>query len=160
MADTLKLNGYDFAGFNFIGIGKVIIDLQNGAEYNIPHLHFLLSLGKDGAIEAVNIEFAIVASGKDTMEAARRLAEMLTEYVKTTLNDPRFGFNTLTQVAGGRGLDDLWHEYRVMEFRLAEQGRDVGHTFIDAITNKIRKEFEQKYGVRAKAQYSTLHKAA
>lgn len=144
-------------GFNFIGIGKIVIDSKVGASYNIPHLHFLLSLAKDGVIDALNIEFGIVASGSSPNEASERLALMLAEHTSLAISE--LGFQSLIEVAGRRASDDFWHEYRVMEFRLAEKGRDVGHAFVDAITRKAKREIEKKYGVKASSRYAMLEAA-
>lgn len=141
-----------------IGIGKIILQSQDTEFYNIPHLHFLLVKDCDGNIAAENLEFGLVSSDKQAENAVKWLAEMLIDFIHKNIEV--FGFDTLTQLATTDALDDVWREYRRLEFALAKEKRDLEHAFVNEITKKVYRDIFNKYGIKATAKYNTLKKVA
>ncbi|MDE7292574.1 MAG: hypothetical protein K2N58_11100 [Treponemataceae bacterium] len=137
----------------YIGIGKIILNSQDTETYNIPHMHCLLTK-TDELIEAVNLEFGICAAGNDSSLAIKNLVEMLIEYIKRTITE--FGFDNLIAVACKGDMNDMWNEYRQIEFTLAKNKQDLGHTVVDVIKKSAYKEFIQKYGIETKASISFI----
>lgn len=135
--------------FNFIGIGKLI--LNDTTEYNIPHLHFILSKNTDGAIEAVNLEFGLLSEAENPKVAVQRLAEMLIEYTNRSIKT--LSYDSLIETVKSDAMNDFWKEYRVMEFKFAKVKKDIGHSFVDAITEQIKKDIFEKYGIKPEAPY-------
>lgn len=143
---------------NYIGIGKIVLDSLCTEEYNIPHLHFLLTKNEDGFIEAINLEFGIVAFYKDPDEAVKILIQLLIEYIKRTIEED--GFDSLIHSVQGDDMNEYWTEYRKFEFILAKQKHDISHDFVRSLTRKIAKEIFDMYGIKPKAKYSVLEQAA
>lgn len=137
----------------YIGIGKIILNSQDTETYNIPHMHCLLTK-TDGLIEAVNLEFGICAAGNDSSLAVKNLVEMLIEYIKRTIAE--FGFDNLIAVACKGDMNDMWNEYRKIEFTLAKNKQDLGHTVADVIKKSAYEEFVRKYGIKTKASISFI----
>ena len=139
---------------NYIGIGKIVLDSLCTEEYNISHLHFLLTKNDDGFIESVNLEFGIVAFHKDADEAVKILIQLLIEYIKRTIDED--GFDSLIHSVQGDEMNEYWAEYRKFEFILAKQKRDLSHDFVRSLTRKIANEIFEMYGIKPKAKYSVL----
>lgn len=137
----------------YIGIGKIILNSQDTETYNIPHLHCLLTK-TDNLVEAVNLEFGICAAGDDSSLAVKNLVEMLIEYIKRTIAE--LGFENLIAVACKGDMNDMWNEYRKIEFTLAKSKQDLGHTVVDVIKKSAYKEFVRKYGIKTEASISLI----
>lgn len=145
-------------GYNFIGIGKIILSHDDNVSYNIPHLHFIISKSEDGVIEAISLEFSLVASGDTSERAVQHLAEMLVEYTKRTV--ATLSFDKLIEAVNNSYMDAFWREYRVMEFTLAKTKQDIGNAVIEQITKRITKEIMEKYGITSEIRYSVVEEKA
>ena len=143
---------------NYIGIGKIVLDSLCTDDYNILHLHFILSKNSDGFIEAINLEFGIVAFDKDADVSVKILIQLLIEYIKRSIDE--YGFDNLIESVQGNEMNDYWSEYRRFEFFLAKKKHDLSHDFVKNLTRKIEKEIFEKYGIKPKAKYSVLENAA
>lgn len=141
-----------------IGVGKMMLSSEDTEFYNIPHLHFLLTRDAEGGTEAINLEFGVVSSGESADEAVKGLTEVVIEFIHKNMSV--HGFSALKEVVATRAMDEDWRHYRVMEFELAEQKRDLGHAFVNKIIDKVYDEFMEKYGIKASLKYNTLKEAA
>ena len=138
-------------GYNFIGVGKIILDSFADKEYNIPHLHCLINKADDG-YEFINLEFGLVTFDENPEEAASALAKMLIEYVQRTIKD--LGFKTLIDVVSQKSLEQYWAEYRRLEFTFAETKKDIGHHVIERIKQEAVEEFKRQYGIKTSVKFS------
>lgn len=140
-----------------IGIGKLIMDTDTQS-YNIPHLHILLLQEEDGNIQALNLEFGLVTTAPQGQEevAIENLADMTAMYIKRTMLDGD-GFDSFERVVSSCGLESFWAEYRKTEFTLARKKRDLGHSMINKIKEKVIQEIYEKYGIKPDAQFSIIN---
>lgn len=142
---------------NSVGIGKVILSSLDNESYNIPHLHFLICKN-DSYFEAINLEFGLVATDKNSSLSVEILTKMLIEYILSTIQ--AYGFNKLTEIVSSSALDSFWKEYRILEFKLAGQKKDVGHGIVQYLTETIKQQILKEYGIKSEAKYSVMDKAA
>lgn len=142
---------------NFIGIGKIMLGMLDNDSYNIPHLHFIMAKNGD-YFEAINLEFGIVASEKNSNTVVEDLTEMLIEYVTRTINS--LGFDSLIESVSSKAMNDFWTEYRKFEFILAKNKKDIGHGFVRQLTKEIQKRILDQYGIKTEAKYSVMEDAA
>ena len=138
------------------GIGKIVLNSADTTTYNIPHLHFILAKA-DYGVEAINLEFGLVASGVTPPEAIQGLSSMLIEYITRTID--AFSYDKLIEVVMTDAMNAYWTEYHRLEFMLAKNKLDIGHVFEEALTRKIRRELMEKYGIRTKTQFAIVEGA-
>lgn len=143
---------------NYIGIGKIVLDSLCTEAYNIPHLHFILSRNEDGFVEAMNLEFGLVAIDKDSRNSVKNLVQILIEYIKRTIET--YGFSKLKEVVSSDAMSEYWTEYRIFEFLLAEKKHDIGHEFVNHLEETIKNEIFEMYGISPDVKYSVLENAA
>jgi hypothetical protein len=124
------------AGRNFVGIGKFLFDTVN-AEWNIPHLHFLVDKTKNDVFEAINLEFGLVSSGKNPIEAVERLASLSHFHITSVMTEGK-GYAEFIESAKTRDLDDFWAAYREIDFVLGAKGKDLSHAIERQITRAIQ----------------------
>ena len=136
-----------------VGIGKIVLNAADTTTYTIPHLHFILAKAEYG-IEAINLEFGLVASGTTPPEAIQGLSAMLIEYIQRTI--ATFSYDKLIEVVTTDAMNAYWTEYHRIEFTLAKTKQDIGHVFEEALTRKIRRELMEKYGIRTKTQFAVV----
>jgi len=127
---------------DFVGIGKMMIDVNPSITWNMPHLHFLVSDNID-YFEAISLEFGLVSTGKTQEEATRRLVEQTIFYIESVMYNGR-GFEEFKEVSLNNFMTDYWGVYRNIEFRLAEKKRDLSHNIDRNITEAIQKTFDDK----------------
>ena len=144
-------------GYNFIGVGKIVLKNFDNENYNIPHLHCIINKSEDG-FEVINLEFGLSTFSTDTAEAVAALARMLIEYIQRTVST--MGFKTLIDVVSRDSMNDFWTEYRKIEFSFAETKEDVGHQVIDKIKKEALEEFKRQYGIETTVKFSVFGKAA
>jgi hypothetical protein len=139
MAENLSVTVDDK---KFIGIGKFLFDTYH-VEWNIPHLHFMVDESEYGHFEATNLEFGLVSSGETQMEAIQHLAALTHSHVTSVMTGPR-GYEEFIETAKSRAMDEYWTAYRIIDFTLAEQGRDLSHELERKITRAIQEMLDEK----------------
>jgi hypothetical protein len=126
-------------GKTFIGIGKILFDMP-AEEWNIPHLHFIVSKAPEDVYEATNLEFGLVSIGTSGADAATGLASLTSSYIISVMRNGR-GYEEFREIARKDFMSDFWAEYRGMEFDLAQRGDDLSHSFDRHITKAIQETF-------------------
>lgn len=129
-------------GKTFIGAGKVMHDCYSD-DYNIPHLHFLVSKLENGLYEACNLEFSLFALGDSKATAVAELVELTIKHIDGVLEYGR-GFSELQETAIRHTMDNYWAKYREIEFIAASQKQDIGHNVAQQLTNAIRSIMSEK----------------
>jgi hypothetical protein len=124
-------------GKHFIGIGKMMINNLSSV-WNIPHIHFIINKTSDGIYEATNIEFILDASGNTIEEAVEDLSGMTMYYISEVMSPKGVGFNEFIEKANSRVMEGYWQAYRNIEFKLAEQGKDLSHDLSNKINAAIK----------------------
>jgi hypothetical protein len=113
-------------GKHFIGIGKMMINNLSSV-WNIPHIHFIINKTSEGIYEATNIEFILDASGNTIEEAVEGLSAITMYYIAKVMSPKGVGFNEFIEKVNSRVMEGYWQAYRNIEFKLAEQGKDLSH---------------------------------
>ena len=113
-------------------------------EYNIPHLHFLVTRLENGLYEAINLEFSLFALGDTVENAVAELIELIIEHINAVVKYGR-GFAELHETAISHAMDNYWAKYRDIEFTAASQKKDIGHDFEQHFTNAIRDIVTERY---------------
>jgi hypothetical protein len=126
----------------FVGIGKFLFDTVN-TEWNIPHLHFLINEADGCKFEATNLEFGLVASGDSAEEAMQRLAGLAHFHITSVMTEGK-GYPEFIDAINIRAMDDYWKAYRVIDFTLGEQGKDLSHEIEKRITRAIQEMFKKQ----------------
>jgi len=126
-------------GMNFIGIGKLMFD-TSGVEWNIPHLHFIVSKADDGIFEATNMEFILDASGQTAEESIQNLTSLIVHHITLVMSKEN-GYDLLTEPATSCVMEKYWLEYRKIEFSAARRGKDLGHNIEQRILAAIQSSF-------------------
>lgn len=121
---------------NFIGAGKLMYN-DFFEDFNIPHLHFLVIEHSKNEYEAVNLELQLFASGKTPKNAIAELAALTTSHIFTVIKKGR-GYTELAETAEEITMANYWSEYRKIEFKAAEQKKDIGHNVESRINNVIK----------------------
>ncbi|GMO25047.1 MAG: hypothetical protein Ta2B_04480 [Termitinemataceae bacterium] len=119
-----------------IAIGKFLFDSYK-TTWSIPHLHFLVENPYAGHFEAINLEFGLVASGKEQKESVQRLASLIHFHV-TSIMSNGLGYKEFIDTVKSDFMDDYWTAYRVIEFKLAEKGKDLSHEIERLLTRAIQ----------------------
>jgi hypothetical protein len=126
----------------FIGIGKIFIETPS-VEWNIPHLHFLISETIPKTYEAINLEFGLVSTGESGMEAAGNLATLVHSHIISVIYDGN-GYEELRETVRKAFMADYWTEYRGIEFDLAETGDDLSNNIAKHINKAIQESFNDE----------------
>ncbi|MDR2182075.1 MAG: hypothetical protein LBN92_05280 [Treponema sp.] len=129
-------------GKKFVGIGKFLFDTIN-AEWNIPHLHFLINKSDDANFEATNLEFGLVAAGDNAEKAMQRLASLVHFHITSVMAEGN-GYKEFIDIVNSRAMDDYWRMYRVIDFTLGEKGEDLSHEIEKRITRAIQEMFSKQ----------------
>jgi len=129
---------------NFVGIGKIIFD--SNAEWNIPHLHFMVDKTASENYEATLLEFGLVSWSENLNGAIRSLVKQTHSHIFTVLL--RTGFDQLINEVDNHVMDEYWRQYRKIDFSLAREGKDLSHQMdnvsikeMKAIISEERKNF-------------------
>jgi len=149
----------DVSDKNFIGIGKMVF--EKNAEWNIPHLHFMVDNTKAGNYEATLLEFGLVSWSENQGEAIKNLAKQTHSHILTVME--KAGFDEFIREVDDHVMDDYWRQYRKFEFTMARSGRDLSHKMdrqlVQAIKEKLSEETKKiimelaKYNAEKLAAY-------
>jgi hypothetical protein len=133
-------------GKQFVGIGKMMLDSLS-AEWNIPHLHFIINKTPSGLYEATLIEFILDASGQTIEEAIESLSSLTVHYVTEVMAHGR-GYDEFIEHINSLVMENYWKEYRNIEFKLARIRKDLSHALSSkinaAIKNMLAEEIKQR----------------
>jgi len=133
-------------GKNFVAIGKMFIDSPD-TEWNIPHLHFIVNKTPSGQYEATNIELFLDSCGSTLEDAVAELSGLTIHHI-TTVMEKGCGYKEFIECVDTEAMDDYWRAYRVIEFTLAEKGRDLSHEITKrinaAIKSRLAEEIKQQ----------------
>jgi hypothetical protein len=125
---------------NFVGIGKMTFD--SNAEWNIPHLHFMVDKTASGNYEATLLEFGLVSWSESLNNAIKSLVKQTHTHILSVIG--RAGFEQFIQEVDDQVMDGYWRNYRKIEFSLARDGRDLSHEmdsrFVRAIKAMLSEE--------------------
>jgi hypothetical protein len=119
-----------------VAIGKMMIESLN-TEWNIPHLHFIVSQTPSGLFEATNIELILDSSGSTLEEAIKTLSGLTIHYITAVMEKGR-GYDELIEKANSLVMEEYWREYRNIEFTLARKGKDLSHEIASKINTAIK----------------------
>jgi hypothetical protein len=106
---------------NFVGIGKMTFD--SNAEWNIPHLHFMVDKTTSGNYEATLLEFSLVSWSESLNDAIKSLVKQTHAHILSVIE--RAGFDQFIREVDDQVMDGYWRNYRKIEFSLARDGRDL-----------------------------------
>lgn len=132
---------------SFIGAGKIMYN-NTSLDYNIPHLHFLVSRTGDEYLCTV-IEFGLYAAGRSIEKSIAESINLTTTYLDTVLRDGR-GFDELIERAVNPDMNGHWQTYREIEFKAALVKKDIGHDVEQRIRNEIAALFKKQIDRRVK----------
>jgi hypothetical protein len=131
---------------HFVAIGKMIID-NLSTEWNIPDLHFTVNKTSSGLFEATNLELILDSSGDSIEEAIEGLGGLTLHYITTVMEKGR-GYDEFIDKANSLAMEEYWREYRVFEFSLARNRKDLSHDMAKkvntAIKNMLAEEITQQ----------------
>jgi hypothetical protein len=108
---------------DFIGIGKIVFN--SNAEWNIPHLHFIVDKTTSGNYEATSLEFGLVSWSELEREAITSLVKQTYFYILSVME--KSGFDQFIKEVDNHVMDDYRRHYRKIEFSLARHGKDLSH---------------------------------
>jgi len=108
---------------NFVGIGKMIF--ESNAEWNIPHLHFMIDKTGSGNYEATLLEFGLVSWSENLEDAKRSLVKQTHSHILSVLD--KYGFNQFINEIDNHVMDGYWRHYRKIDFSLASIGKNLSH---------------------------------
>jgi hypothetical protein len=125
---------------NFVGIGKLAFD--SNAEWNIPHLHFMVDKTASGNYEATLLEFGLVSWSEQLNEAIKSLVKQTHSHILSVME--RSGFDEFIREVDDHVMDGYWRQYRKIDFVLAQNGMDLSHEmdsqFMRVIKSMISEE--------------------
>jgi len=131
-------------GKNFVGIGKMAFD--SNAEWNIPHLHFMVDKTGVGNYEATLLEFGLVSWSESLDGAVRSLLRQTHSHILTVLD--RDGFDRFIDEVDSHVMDGYWKRYRMIDFGLARTGKGLSRQMdgrsmreMKAVLSEERKNF-------------------
>jgi hypothetical protein len=119
---------------HFVGIGKIVFDTN--AEWNIPHLHFMVDKTASNNFEATLLEFGLVAWSETQDGAIKSLVKQAHAHILSVLE--RLGFDHFIQEVSNHVMDGYWKNYRKIEFSLARIGKDLSHEMDSQLMRTIR----------------------
>jgi predicted component of type VI protein secretion system len=93
---------------NFVGIGKMTFD--SNAEWNIPHLHFMVDKTVSGNYEATLLEFSLVSWSESLNDAIKSLVKQTYTHILSVLE--RTGFEQFIREVDDQVMDGYWRCYR------------------------------------------------
>ena len=119
---------------NFVGIGKMVFD--SNAEWNIPHLHFMVDKTSSGNYEATLLEFGLVSWSEDVNGSIKSLVKQTHSHILSVVE--RTGFDEFIREVNDHVMDDYWRQYRKIDFMLARNGMDLSHEMDNRFMRAIR----------------------
>ena len=119
---------------NFVGIGKIVFD--SNAEWNIPHLHFMVDKTTSGTYEATLLEFGLVSWAEDEKDSIKSLVKQTHSHILSAME--RAGFDEFILEVNDHVMDDYWRQYRKIDFMLARNGMDLSHEMDSKFIRAIR----------------------
>jgi len=125
---------------DFVGIGKIVFDKD--AEWNIPHLHFMVDKTSDGNYEATLLEFGLVSWSEKKDEAIKSLIVQTHSYIFNIME--KNGFDEFINEVDSHLMDDYWRQYRKNEFTLAKYGKDLSHEIDRHIVQAIKEMLSEE----------------
>ena len=125
---------------NFVGIGKITFD--SNAEWNIPHLHFMVDVTASGNYEATLLEFGLVSWSESLNDAIKSLVKQTYTHILSVLE--RAGFEQFIREVDDQVMDGYWRCYRKIEFSLAREGRDLSHEMDSRFVRAIKAMLSEK----------------
>jgi hypothetical protein len=120
----------------FVGIGKMFFNIPD-VSWNIPHLHFLVDSQGPGYYEATCLEFGLVTSGKTPEESIEGLAILTHSHIMAVMESGD-RYDQFVTLVDNYAMEDYWRKYRVIEFSLARQGKDLSHNIDKQIERAVR----------------------
>ena len=105
----------DVSSKNFIGIGKMVF--EKNAEWNIPHLHFMVDSTDSGNYEATLLEFGLVSWSEKQDEVIKSLAKQTHSHILSVME--KEGFDEFICEVDDHVMDGYWRQYRKFEFIMA-----------------------------------------
>jgi hypothetical protein len=134
-------------GKRFIGIGKMIIN-NLSPEWNIPHLHFIISKTPSGVYEATNIEFILDTSGDTIEETIESLSSLTMRYITEVMSPNGCKYKEFIDKVNSCVMEGYWRAYRKIEFGLAMKRKDLSHDLTNninmAIKNMLAESIKQR----------------
>jgi hypothetical protein len=119
---------------NFVGIGKMTFD--SNAEWNIPHLHFMVDETASGNYEATLLEFGLVSWSELLNDAIISLVKQTHSHILSVIEGS--GFDQFIQEVDDHVMDGYWRCYRKIEFSLARNGKDLSHEIDSQLVRAIK----------------------
>jgi hypothetical protein len=145
-------------GREFIGIGKMFFNTPD-VEWNIPHLHFLVDRQNPECCEATCLEFGLVSAGMTPEESIEGLATLTHSHIMAVMEGGDH-YDQFFALVDNYVMEDYWRRYRVIEFSLAREGKDLGHNIDKQIERAVRSLISAKrdkaLNELAKAQAESL----
>jgi hypothetical protein len=131
---------------HFVAIGKMTLD-NLSTEWNIPDLHFIVNKTPSGLFEATNIELILDSTGGNIEEAIEGLVGLTIHYITAVMAKGR-GYGEFIDKVNSLAMEESWREYRVIEFSLARNRKDLSHDIAKkvnaAIKNMLAEEIMQQ----------------
>ncbi|GHV80507.1 hypothetical protein AGMMS49944_22980 [Spirochaetia bacterium] len=121
-------------GKNFVGIGKMVFD--SNADWNIPHLHFMVDKTTPGNFEATLLEFGLVSWSETQDGAITSLVKQTHSHILAVMKGE--GFDRFIRTVDDHVMDGFWRNYRKIEFTLAREGRDLSHEMDSRLVRAIK----------------------
>jgi hypothetical protein len=118
----------------FIGIGKMVFD--SNADWNIPHLHFMVDKTQSGNYEATLLEFGLVSWSETPDGAIKSLVKQSHSHILTVME--KAGFDQFIREVNDQVMSGYWKHYRKIEFSLARNGRDLSHAMDSRLVRAIK----------------------
>ena len=132
--DTTEFGYVNVAHKNFIGIGKMTFNSE--AEWNIPHLHFMVDKTADGNFEATLLEFGLVSWSESLNDSITSLVKQTRTHIITVME--KSGFEEFIKEVDDHVMDGYWREYRKIDFKLAQDGKDLSHEMDSRFMRALR----------------------
>jgi hypothetical protein len=132
-----KNNHVPIDGREFVGIGKMFFNTPD-AEWNIPHLHFLVDTQSSGYYEATCLEFGLVASGNTPEATIEGLATLTHSHIMAVMEGGGDNYKQFYSSVDNYAMEDYWRKYRLIEFSLARRGKDLSHNIDKQIERAVR----------------------
>ena len=112
---------------DFVGVGKMTF--ESNAEWNIPHLHFMVDKTASGNYESTLLEFCLVSWSENLNDSIKSLVRQTYSHILSVME--RAGFEQFVKEADNHVRDGYWRHYRKIGFSLARNGMDLSH-YIDS----------------------------
>ena len=132
----------DNSRYKTVGIGKMILKKKINDKGNIPYLHFIVEKDSDNEYIAINLELLVTSSGETVNEAIANLSHITISYINDVLQSS--GYAGLIELAKSSAMEKYWAQYRELEFKAAEYGKDLGHTIDGDIQSRLLRAINDK----------------